>query len=96
MKLGGEKKNTEEGKLSSLNALNCGLRDVYKKKTTKKENFWGGTERWDRWLLIQTEKKMPLINEESKKKKQNSSTYVKSYIFYLEYVHFSMTLQMCS
>lgn len=70
MKLGGEKKNTEEGKLSSLNALNCGLRDVYKKKTTKKENFLGGTERWDRWLLIQTEKKMPLINEESKKKKK--------------------------
>lgn len=29
-------------------------------------------------------------------KKKISSTYVKSYIFYLEYVHFSMTLQMCS
>lgn len=39
-------------------------------------------------------KKMPLINEESKKK--ISSIYVKSYILYLEYVPFPMTFRMCS
>lgn len=39
MKLGG-KKNTEVGKLSSLNALNCGLQDVYLKRPLKRKSFW--------------------------------------------------------
>lgn len=93
MKLGGKKKH-RSGKTIIFKCSELWTSRCLFKKTTKKENFLGGTERWGRWLLIQTEKKMPLINEESKKK--ISSTYVKSYIFYLEYVHFSMTLQMCS
>lgn len=37
---GRKKKNTEVGKLSSLNALNCGLQDVYLKRPLKRKTFW--------------------------------------------------------
>lgn len=69
MKLGGKKKH-RSGKTIIFKCSELWTSRCLFKKTTKKENFLGGTERWDRWLLIQTEKKMPVINEESKKKNQ--------------------------